>query len=297
MSAPALREHLRTVDAEITYLSPGSFINRRFVAPGVEVNTGSYEPYRVKIADARSAQDLFSLDRHGFAIAPHRSAIDFDNKAEVDARYSAEVVEFVKALADADEVVTLGWMLRSSDEEVTRQKKVVGYAHQGGLQPPAAEAHVDFTPRCAEARAKDVYERNFPGRRPYTRFIAASVWRALSEPPQDWPLALCDGTSLEEDEGVPNTLVIVDELPDRETMLGDMPGEEDGIRATIFRHSPNHRWYYFSNMTSDEAIMLKFYDSDRSTAWRAPHTAFRDTSFSDARIRKSIEVRVLAYFV
>jgi hypothetical protein len=80
-------------------------------------------------------------------------------------------------------------------------------------------------------------------------------------------------------------------------MLGEMPGEEDAIRATIFHYRPHHRWWYFSNMTRDEAIMLKFYDSDHTTTWRAPHTAFRDTSFPDARIRKSIEMRILAYFV
>ncbi|MGH8245128.1 MAG: hypothetical protein ACREUU_01705, partial [Gammaproteobacteria bacterium] len=53
---------VRSVDARINYLAPGSFINRRFVAPGVEVNTGTYEPYAVKISDARPIKGRFTLD-------------------------------------------------------------------------------------------------------------------------------------------------------------------------------------------------------------------------------------------
>jgi hypothetical protein len=263
----------------------------------VEVNTGTYEPHRVTITDGRPIRDRFSLDRHGFVLADDKSRIaDFHDRAEVDAVYQGEVVALVKRLTGAAEVAPLGWMLRSSDERVKEQEKVAGYAHQGGLQPPAGEAHVDFTPRCAEARAQDVYERTFPGAKPYARFLAASVWRTFSPPPQDVPLAVCEGDSVSDADGAQNTLVIVDEIPDRETMLKPMPGEEDAIAATIFRYNPDHRWWYFSNMNRDEALMFKFYDSDHSVAWRAPHTAFRDPSFPDANIRESIEVRVLAYF-
>jgi hypothetical protein len=49
-------------------------------------------------------------------------------------------------------------------------------------------------------------------------------------------------------------------------------------------------------MTRDEALLFKFHDSDHSTAWRAPHTAFHDTSRAAARVRESIEFRSVAYF-
>jgi len=38
---------MSAIDAEITYLAPGSFINRRFVAPAREVNAGEYRRYPV----------------------------------------------------------------------------------------------------------------------------------------------------------------------------------------------------------------------------------------------------------
>ena len=66
--------------------------------------------------------------------------------------------------------------------------------------------------------------------------------------------------------------------------------------AHIFHYSPAHRWWYFSNMVRDETLYIKFHDSDRSRAWRTPHTAFRDPSFPNARTRSSIEVRTVAFF-
>jgi hypothetical protein len=97
-------------------------------------------------------------------------------------------------------------------------------------------------------------------------------------------------------EGVPNTLCIVDALPDREVMLGPIPDEQTKPAAAIFRYSSNHRWWYFSGMHRDEVLLFKFHDSDRSRAWRVPHTAFRDPTYPDARVRESIEFRTVAFF-
>jgi hypothetical protein len=290
---------VRSVDTQITYLTPGSFINRRFAAPGVEVNTGTYQPYPVKVSDARPIREQFTLDSHGFVLAEHRSAVqNFYDNEEVGDVYQKEVVEIVKQLTGADLVILQGWMVRNSgDLSKYQSKKVAGYAHQGGVQPPAGEAHVDFTQESAESRAADLFRKTFPHEKSYRRFTATSLWRTFSPPPQDWPLALCDGSSVSREEEATNVLVIVDQIPDRAQMLAELPNEKALPAATIFRHSPKHRWWYFSNMNRDEVILLKFYDSDHSRAWRAPHTAFHDPSFPDARVRESIEVRSIAYFL
>lgn len=289
---------VRSVQADISYLAPGSHINRRFVAPGVEVNTGTYEKHRMEVRDGRNISEQFTLDKHGFVIARHESAIgDFLDAKEVDANYPEEVAKTVRCLTGADLVAARGWMVRTSGDLGKRQRKVVGYTHSGGIQPPASEAHVDFSPEVAERMAKQIFAQQFPGERPYTRFIASSLWRAFSLLPQDWPLALCDGSTVAADDGTTNTLIIVDAIPDRVTMLGDWPEEKTAIKAAIFRHNPKHRWWYFSNMHRDEVILLKFHDSDRNSVQRVPHTAFQDRSFPDARPRESIEFRTFAYFL
>jgi hypothetical protein len=297
--AVALAEpEVRAVEAAISYVAPGSFINRRFVAPGVEHNTGRYETHRVLIRDGRAIKDQFTLDVQGFVLARRPSLVkDFFDKDEVDRIYPGEVVGTVKALTGATRVVPMGWMIRTSGDLSKHQpEQVVGYTHRGGVQPPAGEAHVDFTPQRAEAMARALYEKNFPDGKGYSRFIASSLWRAFSEPPQDCPLAVCDARSVGIDEGVPNTLHIVDRLPDEKTMLAEMPNEGEAIAAAIFHYSPKHRWWYFSNMTRDEVLLVKFHDSDRTRALRTPHTAFRDPSFADAKPRSSIELRTVAFF-
>jgi hypothetical protein len=297
MQAAAAEPEVRTVEAEISYVAPDSRINRRFVAPGVELNTGRYESHRVPIRDGRAISGQFSLDVHGFVLAERRSAVtDFFDRDGVDRIYPGEVEDTVRALTGASRVALMSWMVRTSGDLSRHQHRTVGYTHQGGVQPPAGEAHVDFTPQRADRMARELYARTFPRGSGYSRFIASSLWRAFSEPPQDWPLALCDARSVGADEGIPNTLHIVDRIPDEAEMLREMPDEDSLVAAAIFPYNPRHRWWYFSNMTRDEIVLIKFHDSDRNRALRTPHTAFRDTSFPDAKPRQSIEYRSFAFF-
>lgn len=289
---------VRSVWADISYLAPGSHINRRFAAPGAEVNTGTYETHRMEVRDGRGISEQFSLDEQGFVLARHDSAVrDFFDKDEVDAVYPDEVAAIVRQLTGADLVALRGWMVRTSGERAKGQRKVAGYTHSGGVQPPASEAHVDYSPEQAERMARQIFAQDFPDEKEYTRFIACSLWRAFSPPPQDWPLALCDGSTVAADDGTTNALIIVDAIPDRDVMLGPWPGEETAIKAAIFRHNPEHRWWYFSNMQRDEVILLTFHDSDPTSVLRVPHTAFHDLSFPDAHPRSSIEFRSFAYFL
>src|SRR4249919_279758 len=98
MDAPA-------IETEITYLAPGSFINRRFVAPGREVNTGEYLRYPVMVRDARPRQAEFTLASHGFELIPHASRVrNFLDKDEVEAVYPGEVAAAIQHKTGADRV-------------------------------------------------------------------------------------------------------------------------------------------------------------------------------------------------
>jgi hypothetical protein len=279
MSTPAAN-----VQSSIDYLVPTSRINRRFWAPGKEFNTGTYASHDVIIRNARLAGP-FTLDDHGFCLGVHHTDItDWERNYGPDTPYAKQVCEVAKQLSGADFVIPMGGMLRSSGNT------------SATVQPPAAEAHVDFTQRCAERVAGNLYKKRAPQGPGFSRFIAFSLWRALSPPPQDMPLALCEGRSVRDDEGTHNTKVDVDEIPTGDALFAPIEGEENMSAATIFHHSPAHRWWYFPDMTPQEVIFIKFYDSDHRTAWRCPHTAFRDSSRPDARERRSIEYRGIAFF-
>jgi hypothetical protein len=297
MTQREIEDNVRSVRAKIRYLSEGSFINRRYVSAGVERNTGVYEDHEVSVRDARSIKEHFSLDSHGFMLAAAPSAVrDFTDTGTLNRVYAAEAEAIVKALTGADHVAAQGWMVRTSGEIAKSAETVVGYKHEGGIQPPAGEAHVDYSPQTAPRAAERAYRKRFPDGKGYSRYIATSLWRTFSPPPQDCPLALCDGRSLADEEGTPNRLVIVDAIPSDEEMRAPLPGEDDLMAASIFRYRPEHRWWYFSNMTRDEVLLFKFFDSDHAGAWRCPHTAFFDDSLPDARPRSSIEIRTIAFF-
>jgi len=286
----------RRVDAEITYLDSGNVINRRFVCAGAEVNTGTYSPHAVEVRDGRSLSTDITLDKQGFMLARHVSAVpNFLDRSAVTATYPQEAAEVVKRLTGADVVVPGGWMIRTQGEQL-KVKKIAGYQHAGGVQPPAGECHVDFAPDVAERQAAKYYAQNFPDGPPYQRFIATSFWRCFSGGAQDWPLALCDARSVEMDEGYKNTLVVVDEIPAREELFAPIDAEDKMIAATIFEYNENHRWWYFSNMQPDEVLLFKFYDSDSSVAQRVPHSAFYDAGADNPIPRQSIEFRSIAYF-
>lgn len=299
METPSIdpEEAVRSVRAEVSYLLPGTAINRRFVSAGVEVNTGTYAPYEVTIRDGRSIRHHITLDTHGFHLTQAPTAVrDFYDRDHVDAVYPAEAAEAVKALTGASFVAPMGWMLRHSGD-ISRYQPKDGepYVHARGVQPPAGEAHIDTEPGRADAHARALYDRVRPGGPGFRRFIYSSFWRTFTPGPQDCPLALCDHRSVGDDEGVPNVLQVVDKIPAGEAMFAPMD-DDSKPAAAIFLYNPAHRWWYFSNMSKDEAILLKFHDSNHSVAWRVPHTAFWDTSFPDARERASIEFRSVAFF-
>ena len=272
------------VQTTIDYLVPTSRINRRFWAPGREFNTGVYAPYPVTIRNARLAGP-FTLDHHGFCLGQHRTRItDWENSYGPDSAYAAQVCEVAARLSGADVVVPMSGMVRTSGPT------------SATMQPPAAEAHVDFTQSCAARIAETNYRKSNPNGPGYQRFIAFSLWRALSAPPQDMPLALCEGSSVRDDEGTHNTKVDVTEIPTGDALYAPIEAEEKMAAATIFHYSAGHRWWYFPDMQPDEVIFIKFYDSDHSKAWRCPHTAFRDTTRTDTVPRRSIEFRAIAYF-
>jgi hypothetical protein len=118
------------------------------------------------------------------------------------------------------------------------------------------------------------------------RFAHYNVWRALSPPPQDIPLAVCDARSVALAD-----LICADAVFDVE----DKP--EWSFEGWVVRHNSEHRWSYFSGMTRDEAIIFKTNDSDPTQPHCVPHSAFDDPSCpKGVPTRASIEMRGIAYW-
>jgi hypothetical protein len=276
----------------VNYLAPGSTRNRLYVAPGDQRATARYEPREVFIADGRPCQEDLTLDAAGFTLVRHQSSVPapvLDNPAVLDGAYTGEAISLVRALTGADYVVSLGWLARRS----TADRLIAG---RPPALPPAPDVHVDLhTTEIAHRYARVHARAPLPAPGKYRRAVWTSLWRAFSPPPQDWPLAVCDYRSTDDaEDGTPNLLFRVPALPDPADT--EAPDDEAESAASLFFYNPVHRWWYFPGMDAGEALLIKLHDTDRSVAWRAPHTSFRDTSAPGARPRESVELRTVAYF-
>jgi hypothetical protein len=269
-------EALSFVTAELNYLTPTTQRPRTFTfepPPGEPQSTVVPEPHAVPIYDARSIVDSISLDREGFALVRQRSAVrDFYNDDEVKSTYYPEAERLIKQATGADRVFVFDHTVR---------KRIAGAADRsGGLRQPVGRVHVDHTATSGPQRVRDLIpdeaDALLKG-----RVQIINLWRPIRGPLQDAPLAVCDARTVKFDELVGSDLV----YPNR-------VGETYSVK-----YSPEHRWFYVPEMTADEILLLKCFDSKTDGRARfAPHTAFVDpTTPANAAPRESIELRTLVF--
>jgi hypothetical protein len=230
------------------------------------------QPVQMDIRDARGLK--MTLDDGGFTLCDHRSAVaDFADRAAAEAIYRQEIVGLVATLSAADLVlVNSPGVLRFSERS----------AKSGTLDNsrPARFAHVDIS----DATAAQFAHAAAPEGRRVSRFAHYNVWRVISEPPQDVPLAVCDARTVTPADLIPADAVF--NSPDK---------PEWSFEGIVVAHHPGHRWHWYSDMTRDEALVFKTNDSDRDRAHCVPHVAFDNPrAGAHAAPRASIEMRAIA---
>ncbi|KAJ6460955.1 hypothetical protein C8R45DRAFT_1108777 [Mycena sanguinolenta] len=256
---------------------------RAYQTVNAKIETGTrdrnftLEGHDVEIHNLRGNESAATLDATGFQLlnypAKHTS---FANDAEIEKEYYPESIELIKKLTGASRVVLFDHTLRR------RRPGEVDSAPD--RRQPVSHVHIDQTPRSAVARvhrhlpAEDVPELL------KRRFQIINLWRPISHPADDTPLALCDFRSVDPEADV---LAVALVYPDRE-------GETYGVK-----YNPKQRWTYFSGVKPEELILIKCYDSiqDGSVALFTPHTAFSDPKTPEgAPLRESIELRFIVFY-
>ncbi|KAF9262891.1 hypothetical protein L218DRAFT_928475 [Marasmius fiardii PR-910] len=273
-----------TVSALLTYFSSPPNGERPYTC----VNESADRPrqnwtpqeHSVEIEDVRSddTEKQYTLDKNGFEFhkepAKHTS---FLTDEEVEREYYPESIELIKKLTGARKVVLFDHTIRRRTGELDTDET---------KRQPVALVHVDQTPESAANRVR----RHLPAEeaeevlRSGSRFQIINLWRPISNPALDWPLALCDYSSVDKTKDlVPVALL----YPDRE-------GQTFGVKF-----SENYRWKYAKGMTPEDMVLIKCYDSieNGSVAQFTPHTAFQDpTTPEGAPFRQSIELRALVFY-
>ncbi|KAK7039239.1 hypothetical protein VNI00_010144 [Paramarasmius palmivorus] len=275
-----------TVTATLSYFTPpadGSkprFYNYEPPAGTPKLNyTDMAVKHVCQIENIRGAEDALSLDANGFQFAKHASSVDyekFNEDVDIEREYYPESIELLKKLTGASKVVLF-------DHTVRRRREGVD-GSDPKKRTPVPQVHVDQTPSASVNRVRQHLPEAEATERLKHRFQIINLWRPLLHPALDWPLAVCDYTSVNPKE----------DLAPVELLYPDKVGETYGVKF-----NPAHKWKYLRGMTPEEVLLIKCYDSieDGSVAVFTPHTAFEDPSTpKGSPYRESIELRALVFY-
>ncbi len=233
-----------------------------------------YREYEMTVRNGRPLRASFDLDTHGFAFVDHATQVqDFTDEAERARVYDAEIRTLVRKHSGASEVLVFDHTIRIGDEQA--QKAV-------NARPPVKGVHNDYTEESAPRRLREIAGDAEAERRFRKRWAIIQVWRPIRGTVQVDPLGICDGRSIPQ-----QGFILV------QRRYKDRTGEVYHIA-----HHPAHQWFYFPQMTRNEALVFKVFDSDASKPTRfTAHTAFDDPNTPpNAPPRESIETRTFAFF-
>lgn len=271
--------------------------------PGKSFRQADYER---PVYNIRGKENEFTTDNCGFAVytIPAKEKL-FEDDEKVRNEYYKEVEEVLrKTQPGVKKVVMFDHTIRRRKPDAPRQ--------------PVQQVHVDQTHDATIARVRRHLPEEEAEELLKGRYQIVNVWRPIENPATDFPLAVVDWRSTSPEDFIPVDLMypkradsVIDDddrgkekLPTQESWSSiddyEVKGETLGVAA-----NENHKFYYMKDMTPDEVMLLKCFDSwgddvpggKKGIAVRTPHTAFIDPDTpSDAPGRQSIEVRCLVFY-
>ena len=271
------------IEACLKYLSrnsttPAVYHASQAGTPVEAIHDGTYEQQKVHVKNGRHHTTHFSIDQQGFQLLQHSSAVlDFYNDHQLETIYNIELENLLKKhIVGAKRIRIFDHTRRSSAASVRTETM---------SREPSSTIHNDYTERSATQRLRDFFGTEAEDiLSSGTRFAIVNVWKPL-DIVQCWPLALCDSTTLKDGD-----IVAVKRLS------ANRVGE-----IQMAHYNPDHVWYYFPSMTSNEAILFKTFDSNPNKCPITIHTSFPgidENSMTAATLppRRSIETRAFVFY-
>jgi len=260
----------KQITAPIRYVQKGE--STIFYPAEREKSIWPADDHDMPITDARPLMDQLSVEKNGFALLKHKTAVkNFHDPEEVKRVFYPEIIELAKKVNGATMAIAFGPVARSDDPKT----------NQGRL--PSFGAHVDYGRRTVAEQARLILGDE-ADKWLSKRVVLMNFWRPIKTVYRS-PLALCDASTVRQSD------------LNHSEIRG---GLEDPNRPPLFgynlSYNPEHKWYYVDHMEPDEVFAFKLYDSDSSRPQWTGHTAIVDpTSREGDPARESMEIRTISF--
>ncbi|CAD6505827.1 BgTH12-01314 [Blumeria graminis f. sp. triticale] len=233
----------------------------------------------LSVTDIRNSKSKYSFEKNGFEVVNIDSPLthaEYDDETKVIEVYFSKVAEVLKKFLGAERVQVFDYMIRKCDKDFP-----IYTENFYKYKQPSSIVHVDTTPQ----QTRKLIERmNFNEAETLLkkRHQYINVWKPLRGPVEEWPLALCDPSSVEKSDYIARDYVEVDSY----------------IETYHLYQRPSQKWYYLSNQTEQEAWVFLQSDSKPDSKMGVPHCSIpvRQNREHKGMLRESIEVRVLAFY-
>ena len=191
--------------------------------------------------------------------------------------YLDEMAPVIKELTGAS------WVVPRDESVRVRSSKVTGRP-EGKVEKVIGRVHRDYTLESAAALYELQMQKGRVPRRDYKRFSIVQTWRAISPPPQDQPLVVCDAGTVNPDDLIPC-----------ESRFSENPAE-NFFNSSSFYNSAQ-QFYYFPDMEEDDVILLKGHDTLYPQSMYSIHSAIDIREHNPNAVpRESIESRYFVFF-
>lgn len=246
-----------------------------------EERAALYRNRPIQVRNARLLDPAASLDVQGFQLVEQRTQVrDFLNLDVATTDFYAECESVVKSVTGCHSTVVTQHQYRNGFNNLPEGHPRRMRATPNGAPGGYGGTHSDISP-WAENRWDEIVD----GR----HCMMLNLWRSidLENNIQVMPLAVLDMTSLTFDD-----MVAAD-------AWGGASSQQQHLVSYRLAYNPEQRWYYFPEMTPDEMLIFKQYDTRQvdPTLRQVYHGAINVPGTPEnAPLRHTIEVRVLALF-
>ncbi|KXH32243.1 methyltransferase CmcJ [Colletotrichum nymphaeae SA-01] len=226
-----------------------------------------------------SPHESFDLNVHGFCVLKSSSTVSPEDilmrPREVEEICFKEAEALLQAhFPEYERIDAMSLTVRKRD---VRFPALQGSpAHLVTHEQPATRPHCDYSIRGVAIQL----QMCFPGQLEFfdgKDYDLLNIWRPLTGPNDDYPLTLCDYTSIASDD-----------IFDSDAVHRDRVSEN-----SLLHPNKKHRWHYIAGQMPDDILVFRNTDS-KGTRPRAFHCAVNNP-LSKSPLRQSMEIRFVAF--